>query len=142
MGMRDPLMGAEGKFRTGRAYWADEEDPMQDVLNSHPDIDTGHELRDRWDNSPVTFKVGIVATLAAIVAGVCLWASHLFFNGSLSQVHSVCSTFGPLVALGGAHAVHTCSNVDGWYTVAVAGFVISLLVALGSFGVAALRKRV
>lgn len=76
-----------------------------------------------------------VGALAAGGFGFLLWHGGVFWAGSVSQVHGVCSAAGPYVALGGMHALTACSDAGTAYFLLIAGLVISIVVALAGIGV-------
>lgn len=88
----------------------------------------------------------VAGTIAAIGCGFVLYKSGVFWQGSVSQLHSACSTAGIFTYIAGANAVRVCNEAGTAYSVLFPVMIISVAAAIGGlvltrvYEVAAIRE--
>lgn len=88
----------------------------------------------------------IAGTIAAIATAFLLYKSGIFWQGSVSQLHSACSTAGIFTYIAGANAVRVCNDAGTAYSVLFPVMIISVAAAVGGlvltrvYEVAAIRE--
>lgn len=73
----------------------------------------------------------IAGALTAIATAFLLFKSGVIWQGSVSQLHSACSTAGIFTYLGGADAVSACDHAGTAYGILWPLFVVSVIAAVG-----------
>lgn len=88
----------------------------------------------------------VAGTIAAIATAFLLYKSGVFWQGSVSQLHSACSTAGIFMYVGGANAVTACNQASTAYSILFPVMIISAALAVGGlvltrvYEVAAIRQ--
>lgn len=73
----------------------------------------------------------VAGTIAAIVTGILLFKSGIFWQGSVSQLHGACSAAGVFMYIGGARAVNVCNDAGTAYGILQPLMIISIAAAVG-----------